>query len=218
MYTVEKLVELLGYIESPVKQKKRLEILKRTQAIVIREGLYPITMSDIAQEIGISKRSLYYYYKNKEELAVDVQIMVMNEYIYGMDVNIDPEVTGYEQLCQLIDYLGERVQKYAKEIKFITAFDYYFFNGYPDKKYADYIRTIDEDLELKHILEKGIEDGTLRVLSEDLDTFSMTIYQTVFAYAQKLTYREKSMLSEEPERRGDLDTFFTMLRASLKAV
>ncbi len=218
MYTVEKMVELLGYVESPVKQKKRLEILRRTQAIVIREGLYPITMSDIAHEIGISKRSLYYYYKNKEELAVDVQIMVMNEYIYGMDVNIDAEATGYEQLCQLIDYLGERIQKYAKEIKFITAFDYYFFNGYPDKKYSDYIRTIDEDLTLKHILEKGVEDDTLRVLSDDLDTFSMTVYQTVFAYAQKLTYREKSMLSEEPERRGDLETFFKMLKVSMKAV
>lgn len=216
MYTVEKMVDLLQYVESPVKQRKRFEILTKTQDIVIREGLYPITMSDIAHEIGISKRSLYYYYKNKEELAIDVQIMVMTEYIYGMEFDVDHSLSGYEQLLQLTEYLSERVKRYTKEIKYITAFDYYFFNGYPDEKYSQFLKTINEDLALVSILEKGVEDGTLRLPSEDIHTFAMTVYQSVFAYAQKLTYREKSMLSEEPERRGDLKTFIEIFKESVK--
>lgn len=218
MYTVEKMVNLLQYNESPVKQRKRLEILTKSQSIVIREGLYPITMSDIANEIGISKRSLYYYYKNKEELAVDVQIMVMSEYQYGMELIIDEDKSGIEQLDQLIDYLTERVKNYTKEIKFITAFDYYFFNGYPNEKYSSYLKTINEDLALVDILERGIADGTLHVDTDDISTLAMTVYQTAFAYAQKLTYREKSMLSEEPERRGALESFFKIFKDSVKVV
>ncbi len=217
MYTLEKMVNLLEYDESPVKQRKRFEILTKSQDILIREGLYPIKMSEIAEEIGISKRSLYYYYKNKEELAVDVQILVMNEYISGREPQIDPTLSGYEQLCQLIYYMTERIKFYRKEIKFITAFDYYFFNGYPDKKYSDYLKTIDEDLTMIHIFEKGLEDGSLKMPTEDYETLAMTVYQTVFAYAQKIIYREKSMLSESPERKVDLDSYFEMLKASVKA-
>lgn len=216
MYTLENMIKVLQYEDSPVKQRKRFEILTKSQDIMIREGLYPVTMSDIAQEIGISKRSLYYYYKNKEELAVDVQIMVMSEYINGREPEIDETLTGYEQLCQLIDFMKERIKVYQKEIKYITAFDYYFYNGYPNEKYTNFLKTINEDLTMSKIFQKGMEDGTLKMPSEDPETLAMTIYQTYFAYAQKTIYREKSMLSEEPERKVDLGSFFDMLKASVK--
>lgn len=217
MYTLENMTSILNYDDSPVKQRKRFEILTNAQRILIREGIYPVKMSDIAEEIGISKRSLYYYYKNKEELAVDVQIMVMTEYINGREPKIDESLTGYEQLCQLTDFMVDRIHYYHKEIKYITAFDYYFYNGYPDKKYSDFLKTINEDLTMSKIFVKGIEDGTLKMPTEDYETLAMTIYQTVFAYAQKTIYREKSMLSEEPERKVDLKTYFEMVKASVKA-
>lgn len=217
MYTLENMIDILKYEESPVKQRKRFEILTKAQSILTREGIYPVKMSDIAEEIGISKRSLYYYYKNKEELAVDVQIMVMSEYINGREPKIDESLTGYEQLCQLADFMIDRIEYYHKEIKYITAFDYYFYNGYPDKKYTEFLRTIDEDLTMSHIFEKGLVDGSLSMPTEDYETLAMTIYQTVFAYSQKMIYREKSMLSEEPDRKVDLKSYFDMMKASMRA-
>jgi AcrR family transcriptional regulator len=53
-------------------------ILKKSGEIFLKYGFKSITMDDIAQELGISKKTIYKYYKNKVEL-VDEAITYMHE-------------------------------------------------------------------------------------------------------------------------------------------
>jgi len=50
-------------------EKMEKEILTRSVSLFNRYGLRPVTMDDIAKDMSISKKTLYKYFENKEELV-----------------------------------------------------------------------------------------------------------------------------------------------------
>ena len=52
----------------PDNDKRRLKILRAATAVIIRQGYDKTTMSDIAEEAGVSRGTVYLYFKGKEEL------------------------------------------------------------------------------------------------------------------------------------------------------
>ncbi len=52
----------------PDKDERRQEILDAAAAVIIRLGYDKATMSEIAEEAGASRRTIYLYFKGKEEL------------------------------------------------------------------------------------------------------------------------------------------------------
>lgn len=50
------------------KEKARERILAAALQVFSEKGYYEARMEDIAERLGVSKRTLYLYYKNKEEL------------------------------------------------------------------------------------------------------------------------------------------------------
>jgi TetR/AcrR family acrAB operon transcriptional repressor len=52
----------------PNNQERQQQILEATAAVIIRLGYDKATMSDIAEEAGASRQTVYLYFKGKEEL------------------------------------------------------------------------------------------------------------------------------------------------------
>ena len=48
--------------------RKKEEILRSASLVIARNGYQNATIEDIAAELLMTKGSLYYYFKNKEEL------------------------------------------------------------------------------------------------------------------------------------------------------
>ncbi|MGZ3756319.1 MAG: TetR/AcrR family transcriptional regulator [Mucilaginibacter sp.] len=65
--------ELIEIKEDSIQQ----QIIQAAQQLFERYGLHKVTMDDVAREIGKRRSSIYYYYKNKEEIldaAIDVEM------------------------------------------------------------------------------------------------------------------------------------------------
>lgn len=62
-------------------------ILKKAGEIFLKYGFKSVTMDDIANELGISKKTIYKFYKNKEEL-VDEAACYFHENIHSTINNI----------------------------------------------------------------------------------------------------------------------------------
>lgn len=62
-------------------------ILKKAGEIFLKYGFKSVTMDDIANELGISKKTIYKFYKNKEEL-VDEAACYFHENIHNTINNI----------------------------------------------------------------------------------------------------------------------------------
>ena len=208
--------EILNYDESNVRKRKRKEILDKSINIFIREGIHPVKMSDIANECGISLRSLYYYYPSKEYLAVDIQILCMStftEIINDLDFfsNVD-----YDKFSNYLDSIYHVIDDNQKNIKFITAFDYYFYNSYPNEKYTNFLKSNLTNNFIFNGSDTNTYDNTIDYLDEDPHLFFTTIIQSMLAYAQKIIYREKAMLSEDVESRGELRIYLKLIKKAIK--
>jgi AcrR family transcriptional regulator len=58
------------------------EIIQRVSELYLKYGIKSITMDDAARELGISKKTLYEYFKDKDELVkqfVEHHMLKMHE-------------------------------------------------------------------------------------------------------------------------------------------
>ncbi|MBX2928897.1 MAG: TetR/AcrR family transcriptional regulator [Saprospiraceae bacterium] len=50
----------------------KIAILKKAEALFLRLGIKSVSMDDVTRELGISKKTLYQYFENKEDLITQV--------------------------------------------------------------------------------------------------------------------------------------------------
>lgn len=72
-------------------------------------GLEKTTLDDIAKLIGLNKSSLYYYYKNKEDIFIEAAIEEGNRYITSLQLETSQK-TGIEN--QVWYYMLSRFEYY----------------------------------------------------------------------------------------------------------
>ena len=81
--------------EGSVDTAKRRQILEGARSLFLAQGFDAASMNAIAQEAGVSKGTLYVYFKSKEELfeaIVEEQCRAQAEQIFAFDD--DPDVGG----------------------------------------------------------------------------------------------------------------------------
>ena len=52
--------------------EKRLEILERAVAVYMKYGIKSVTMDDLSQELGMSKKTIYKYFADKNDLIQSI--------------------------------------------------------------------------------------------------------------------------------------------------
>lgn len=74
-------------------QNETINILERVSILYRKYGIKSVTMDDIAKELGISKKTLYRYFSDKQELVSKVIDFVLNQQqncladIHGIGLN-----------------------------------------------------------------------------------------------------------------------------------
>ena len=99
------------------KSKKELTKEKIQQAAykcVARFGFEKTTLEDIAKEVNLNKASLYYYYKNKEEIFLDVTTTETAKFVENLKTTT-AEQEGITE--QIFHYLYERSVYYLNLIQ-----------------------------------------------------------------------------------------------------
>lgn len=83
-------------------QKKKEEIILSAVRIVNKKGYQKATMEEIAAELYMTKGSLYYYFKNKEDLIFQCHEMVLEQAIEELREHNTKELTNEEKLRSMI--------------------------------------------------------------------------------------------------------------------
>lgn len=93
---------------------RRKEILEKSTECFIKFGFNKTTLDEIGDAIGFNKAALYYYFKNKEELFVQV---VNNQLTLGLN-KLQAELTDIpDNENKILKYLWNRTQVYTNLIK-----------------------------------------------------------------------------------------------------
>lgn len=73
-----------------IMEDKKLHILKNVGIMYLKFGVRSVTMDDVANEFGISKKTLYQYFNDKEDLVT----RVVEYYIENPMFNLNAEENG----------------------------------------------------------------------------------------------------------------------------
>lgn len=91
------------------KEKVKQDIQAAAKQCFARYGLEKTTLDDIAAIIGLNKATLYYYYKNKEAIFLEVALSEAATYIQDLQAKTSQKKTTAQKI---LFYLTERVQYY----------------------------------------------------------------------------------------------------------
>jgi TetR/AcrR family transcriptional regulator len=92
-----------------ITEEKPSKIVDAAQKRFAHFGLEKTTMNEIAEDIGISKASLYYYFKDKESIFKEVVLKEQSDFCYQMNILIGTdkklEVLLTEYVIKRTEYL-----------------------------------------------------------------------------------------------------------------
>ncbi len=89
------------------------QILERVTALFMRYGIKSMTMDDVARELGISKKTLYTYVSNKEELVEKVLEHIHDSHNKNMECagNVK-NLNAIEVLMVVNDMVNKMIQEH----------------------------------------------------------------------------------------------------------
>jgi AcrR family transcriptional regulator len=91
------------------KEQVKVKIGKVAMQCFAKFGLDKTTLDDIAKAVGLNKASLYYYYKNKEDIFLEVAIREGQDFLNSLQEKV-LEKRGTEN--RVAFYLRQRVDYY----------------------------------------------------------------------------------------------------------
>lgn len=148
--------------EQDGKKEKIIEVaLKRFSHF----GIEKTTMNDIADDLNISKASLYYYFPDKNSLFLEVAVSIMSEQLEKQQKSLEKASSIPEGLMNMIDArLAFAEQFHMMKIQDLQI-DYF----YKDKRFIELREKIREKeaIIIEHFLDAGIERDELREMNAE---------------------------------------------------
>ncbi len=135
----------------------REEIIKRAEQLFMRVGVKSVTMDDISRELGMSKKTLYQHFENKDQLIEEV----VNTHI-EREQSCTADITKVSKdALDEVKNMGVYLATTIEDVSQSTLFDLqkYYFKSWETlmkKQDAHIINSI-----MKNI-QKGIEEGNYR--------------------------------------------------------
>ncbi|MCB0631485.1 MAG: TetR/AcrR family transcriptional regulator [Saprospiraceae bacterium] len=169
------------------KSGKREMILERAKDIFSGSGYEKTTLENIGESCGLNKASLYYYFRNKEEIYVEVILKEATEFILQLQEELK-SVSGTEN--KIHHYLLSRIQKYAERLNLSQLSMESIQKVEPI--FQDLFQQVknEEILFLRQILDEGIAQGEIEPVE------STELAEALFVISDAL--KHERMLVEKP--------------------
>lgn len=145
---------------------RRKEILEKSTECFIKFGYNKTTLDEIGDAIGFNKAALYYYFKNKEELFIQV---VNNQLTIGLN-KVQHDLSDMpDGEVKILKYLWNRTQIYANLIRLTSLSNENILdlNNTFEEIYRPYKKS--EIRYISSILTNFIENKTISEIEEFAD-------------------------------------------------
>ena len=148
----------------------RLHIIREATRMFVEEGLKNVRMDDIARRLGISKRTIYELFANKEELINECA----DQYFIESENHFLQNVTDNENIIQQIIFIlrqsGQFMDQNPSLIQSLQKF-------YPHIYRQTVIKHYEKGVEMMYTgMRKGIEQGLL------LENFDVDLAVSIFTH------------------------------------
>ncbi len=167
------------------------KILKGAEDLFMKYGVRSISMDDIARHLSVSKKTLYQYFADKEELVTMVSKSHLERSTKQYEELHETSGNSIEELARLSVCL----KKDMEELNPAMLYDIQKFHPKAWNIWLEYKNKFIRESVVRN-LKQGIEDGYIReeVNSEILAAVRIELVQ--IAFSQEVFPREKFKLAE----------------------
>ncbi len=141
------------------KRQQKLDVILRNAAKAFTaRGYYKTSLDDIAKMQNVTKPTLYYYIKNKEDILVKCEEVTCGRINTMLDDVMGQDVTGFEMLDQFI-------RQYITIITDDVARCHVRHRGQmedPDLAAQSIQNHKDIENRVREIIRRGLKDGSIR--------------------------------------------------------
>lgn len=147
------------------REEKREAVLHAAAQAFGQNGYYRTSLDDIAERLGITKPTLYYYAKNKEDLIAAVMERALAQML--ADLPFDPHSSAYEQLRVFLrNYAEVAATDFGRCLTQLSAADLSDGVGTRNREGKAAI-----DKRIRELLTKGLADGSIAPCDVKLTAF-----------------------------------------------
>lgn len=156
------------------KEKKRNEIIDAAERLFYTKGFDKVSMEEIAQEVDLSKSTLYFYFKSKDSLFFAIVSRRWTEFGEILIKKVSRGKSGFDKIQIMIRWFIEYAQKNADYNDMATTFGPQLFQRIDAEDARLMMEVSMKYISLAHAaVREGIEDGSIR---NDLDPTLLGMY------------------------------------------
>lgn len=133
------------------------EIIDKAKELFKRYGLRPVTMDDIAKDMGVSKKTLYKYFSNKEDLVGRAVDNIFESVKASMLQLLESEGNAIDMLFAMDEVVCSNIEAHDHSMQFQLERYYPEVSARLEGKKRGMIFTM-----MRANLERGIKEGLFR--------------------------------------------------------
>lgn len=186
-----------------IKESRKGDILQCAKSFFMEQGFAHVTMKDIANKAGISRTTLYKYFKNIDEIAYMLQVSLVSEIDHSEGQKLEEYDRLEDQLSSIIEGSFEYTLSHMENRRFTMMFDSYY------RGIDEYSKNISEEIKAKYDdIMKNLQDGRTELIYEGFckmgfddrqkaEVFSELFCGLVIAHNQRIAsggYQSKDIL------------------------
>ena len=181
-----------------VSDERKDQILNAAEQVFTKKGLDQTRMEDIADQTGLSKGTLYLYFKSKDDLIIAILDRIFQGVFKQLDARKDNLLSASEAILQFTD---EAIRDYKMMLRLLPiAYEFLalaFRNKTVQKALKEYFKFYMNAL--VPIIQRGIDSGEFRpVNAYDVAIAAGAIYEgtiLLWVYDSNMVDMEKHIRS-----------------------
>lgn len=168
------------------------DIIKGAKKLMQQYGLKKTTMEDIARAAGKSKSTLYYYFKDKEEIFDRVINLEMDEFFYTVKAAVNEQK---DTVSVMKAYIVTKVKTLREKVNLYSLVVENDYQGRLNQEFTKLRNRYDAEEKklLESILINGVESKVLKAeILDDLDLLSDLMLSCIRGIEMDLLARQKN--------------------------
>jgi AcrR family transcriptional regulator len=147
-----------------ISEIRKNQILDAATNVFVRLGFQHARMDDIAEESGLSKGTLYWYFKSKEDLINAILRRLFTGELENLESLLEAEGTASERLAQLTNDRVDGLKRMSSLVPII--FEFYAVAVHQQwvqqfiSEYFKHFRSL-----LENLIQQGIDKGEFRSIN-----------------------------------------------------
>jgi len=184
-------------------------LLEATRKVIAAGGFDAVTMERVGAEAGMTKGTIYLYFRNKDHLILAAVEEMAAEMLRQIEARVDLTAAPWDRLCQTIRAQLDIMEE-QKDLLRVLLLDRRLLRDSPRGKQARRLLKYREKHEaaLKNLLDEGVKQKTFQAMDTGLAAFYIN-EMTISTAVRRMIGRSANPLERDAH---DLIAFVGLLR------